>query len=291
MESEKTLNRKKESIFHSSYNLLFFLSVLATFGVWIAVRVSKEQNGTINYVWALMLAVIPFLASFKGFKASKEWGGLRSVLGRSIAALALGLLLWSIGEFIWSYYNLFLKVSAPYPSWADAGYTAGVTFWIISTLFLAKLTGVGLYLKRKPILRVVVAIVIALSLVLSYYLVVTVARKGQITSGGGSLKTFFDIFYPLTDVISLTIISVVAAISGRYLGGILRIPILFVFGGLLASFIFDLTFSYTTTVGTYYNGKAIDLFLFAAVTLLSLAVLLYAQKAKLLSHKDKVAQV
>ncbi len=260
------------------YNLLVLGAILVTLLIWVVIQFSGARDETINHVFALLLGVPPFLASLKGFQVSRAWGGAKSVMGKSVGALAIGLLLWSLGEFVWSYYNLVLRVAAPYPSWADLGYVTGVSFWIISALYLAQLTGVRILLKRKPSLKFTAVAVVVLSIAVSYYLLVAIARQGQILSDGTDLlKTILDIFYPLSDVMSLAIVAVVASVSGAYLGGLLRTPILVVGMGLLASYFFDMTFSYYTTIETYYNGQPTDLLLLVATGLLSFAVLLYGQ--------------
>ncbi len=244
----------------------------------------------LNNAFALCIAITPFLASFVGFSASKQWGGLQSTAGRSIAALSLGLLLWSIGEFIWSYYNIVLMEPAPYPSWADAGFAAGVFFWVVSGMYLTGLAGVRVLLKRKPILRWIAAAVILSSLVVSYYLVVEIARQGQVlTDSSDYLKVILDIAYPLGDVVTLLLVGIVVAVAGAYVGGALRLPIILVLAGMSASYVYDLTFSYTTTVETYYNAQGTDILLLVATASMSFALLSYAKNVRNLRSANALA--
>jgi hypothetical protein len=88
---------------------------------------------------------------------------------------------------------------------------------------------------------------------------VTVARNGQITSGGGALKVFFDFAYPLVDVIIVTIALLIYSLSLKYLGGRFKWPVLIVVLGFVLNFFTDFYFSYSTTIGTYFNGSFSDL--------------------------------
>lgn len=268
---------KQKNILTSKYNILIIGSIVFTFLIWFYIQMFGSVGGNVNKLFAFLLGVAPFLASFKGYLISRSWG-LNSVIGKAIFALSLGLLLWSIGEFIWAYYFIRNIENVPYPSWADLGYATGVSFWIISAIYMAKLTAVTLLLKSKPVLRYFSFLVVIASLVLSYHLLVNVARDGVLVAEGGEhLKAFFDFWYPLTDVFSITTIALVMVVSGKYLGGILKKPIFLVFLGLIGSYLFDLSFSFTTTNETYFNGHPNDLLLLMATGCLSIAVLYFSK--------------
>jgi hypothetical protein len=227
-----------------------------------------------------MLGVLPFFASFKGFLAARKWGGFSSVLGRSIAALSAGLFFWGAGELVWSYYNLVVHQAAPYPSLADVLFVPGFIFWILSSVFLLKLAGVSLMLKKKPILWWLVGVLLIGGTALSYYLLVYVARGNVLlTDSTNHTKVFLDIYYPLADFISFTLVTIIVAVSGKYIGGKLKMPIFLVVFGLAVMYVGDVVFGYTTTKETFYNGSKGDLILLLGISLLSLAVLKYTDAA------------
>ena len=66
---------------------------------------------------------------------------------------------------------------------------------------------------------------------------------------------------------------VVSGLSFKYLGGRHKFDIYTILMGLGVMFIADTVFSYTTTVGTYYNGNFGDLLLTTGTTLLTFGVL------------------
>ncbi len=262
------------------FNLLLILLFLITAGLWLIVRIRHTTDAQVNYYFSLFLGVLPFVASFKGFIAAKRWGGLSSILGKSVGALSAGLFFWGGGELIWSYYNLIAKVAAPYPSLADASYVLGYIALILSALFLVKLSGVNLYLKKRPSLWGLVVFVVIATTLASYYLLVVVARQGTLLSDSSDkLKVFLDIFYPFADLLALTVATVIAIIAGKYVGGKLRQPIILVILGLATMYAGDVIFGYTTTKGTFYNADWGDVVLLLGMTILSSAVVYYYHAA------------
>jgi hypothetical protein len=266
--------------------LLAFTSLISL-GLWLYLRfanVSTDSN--IGNYFALSLSVTPFLAGIFGFDIAKAWGGTKSLLGKAIVALSTGLTLWALGNFTWAYYNLVKQVEAPYPSLADVGYGLGVLFWILSTVYLGRALGVGLLLKKSPGLKWLSAGFTIGSIALSYYLFVVVARGGSLgLQSDELLKAFFDLYYPLTDVCALVVISMVFIVSARYIGGLLKVPVLAILFGMLSSYIYDLTFSYSTTKETYTNGQFSDIFLLIATVCLSASVVMFGMRAAKLRVK------
>lgn len=210
------------------------------------------------------------------------------MLGKAITSLSIGLVLWSMGNFTWAYYNIIKNVPAPYPSLADVGYGLGVLFWILSTIYLGRALGAGVLARKNPKLKWVAITLAALSIGLSYYLFVTVARGGDLGLQSSQLiKAGFDVYYPLTDVVSLIVITSVFIVSARYVGGLLRRPSFMILLGVLASYIYDLSFSYSTTKNTYSNGQFSDIFLLAATVSLSVAIYMFGNRAVKLNGAPK----
>ena len=129
--------------------LLTISSIVSLF-LWIYLRTMEHSGGTVGNYFALSLSITPFIAGIFGFSVAKHWGASKSLLGKSIISLSTGLLLWSLGNFVWSYYNIIKHVAAPYPSFADVGYGLGVLFWILCTIYLGKALGVATLVKGKP---------------------------------------------------------------------------------------------------------------------------------------------
>jgi hypothetical protein len=224
---------------------------------WIGIQISNIKTLPINYMWGIGINGIPTLGGIFGIFIALRWGGFKSALGKALMYISIGLLSWAAGNWIWSYYNFVEHNNIPYPSLADALYIIAFGLWAVGMWHLAKATGARYGLKKHRQLYVFILPVIIFAI--SYYLLVTVARNGQITSGGGALKVFFDFAYPLVDVIIVTIALLIYSLSLKYLGGKFKWPVLIVVLGFVLNFFTDFYFSYSTTIGTYFNGSFSDL--------------------------------
>lgn len=213
---------------------------------------------------------------------AKLWGGLRSSLGRAIFFISLGLFLWGFGESIWSYYNFFKGIPAPYPSLADIGFAPSIFFWILGTAYLAVATGAFIALKRKTWAKVALFLIPLVLLIPSYYVQVSLAREGVIVPPGETtLKAILDIAYPFGDFLALTFAAVVFTLSYKYAGGLYRRPVIGLLAGLAIMYFADSWFSYTTTKETYYNGDFGDFMLMVGLFLMTFGILAFATKPPL----------
>jgi len=250
--------------------LLFFL---ATFVLWALLFVNGVKQGSYNFLYSFLFGLVPFFGGMVAMLNSKYWGGLKSAVGKAVFFIGLGLFCWGFGENIWSYFNFFKGVAAPYPSIADIGFAPSIFFYGLGTAFLSQATGAKFGLRNK-FAKILVIIAPFVILAFAYYILVIVARGGVlITDGKDILKTILDIAYPLGDFVGLTLAIIISGLSFKYLGGKYLYDILAILLGLLVMFVGDTVFSYTTTVGTYYNADFGDLILATGMFLLTFGVL------------------
>ncbi len=238
---------------------------------WFYIFNTQLKNITSNFVYGAALGVLPIIAAFFGFNNAKHWGGFSSSMGKAIYFLSGGLLTWGIGTLIFAYYNLFLNVAVPYPSLADALYIISWPLWAISMVNFSRATGVKFQLSNLTG-RFMLFIIPLIAIIISYYTLIIVARGGVIDISGGALKTFFDLAYPIGDVVILTIALLIYGLSFNYLGGFFKWPIIMVLAGFVANYIGDFTFVYTVTKETYFVANWVDLIYTSAFFLLGLAV-------------------
>ena len=240
---------------------------------WGLLFLNGSQEGFYNYLYSFLFGLIPLIGGFMTMINSKLWGGLKSAIGKAVFFIGLGLFCWGIGETIWSYYNFFLGIPAPYPSLADIGFAPSIFFYGLGAAYLSLATGAK-YGLRNPLAKIFIVVAPLAVLVLSYYVLVVFARGGVLVpEGEPPLKTVLDIAYPLGDFLGLTIAVVISGLSFKYFGGKYIIDILAILLGLAVMFFADTVFSYTTTVGTYYNGNLGDLMLTTGLFLLTFGVL------------------
>jgi hypothetical protein len=240
---------------------------------WVVLYSSGETSGIYNFLYSFLFSLIPLIGGLIGMFGSKTWGGLSSYIGKAVFFISIGLFVWGSGSMVWSYYNLVAGIAAPYPSLADLGFAPSIFLYGLGTYYLSKATGAKFGL-RSNFAKIFITIAPLLILLVSYYSLIVVARGGVlIPEGDGFLKVILDIAYPLGDYIALTIAIVISGLSFRYLGGKYLIDIVAILLGLAVMFVGDFVFSYTTTVGTFYNGNFGDMILTMGLFLLTFGVL------------------
>lgn len=261
----------------NSYQRVFASYFVLLLGIWSYIQITGSTTGDLNFTYSFMFGLVPLLGGLIGIVKSAKWGGLKTVLGKAIFFFSFGLLLWGLGETVWSYYNFFENEPAPYPSLADIGFAPSIFFWILGALFLAKASGAYLAFKRSRVTKFLVVIILTVSAAVSYYMLVVVARKGVlIPEGESALKTVLDIAYPLGDFLALCFAVIVFVLGKKYLGGFYKGAIGFILLGLAIMYFGDFVFSYTTTAGTFYNANKGDLLLSLGTFLMSFGILGFA---------------
>lgn len=231
------------------------------FVYWLGIQLSNITDLPVNLYYSVAITLVAFAGGVMGIFLSKKWGGGKSAVGKAILLISLGNTIWSIGSFIWSFYNLALHQEVPYPSLADIGYISAIPLWTVGIFYLSKATGARVSLRRIGG-RILLVLLPIIATIASYYLLFVIARGSSFDWEGGVLKVFFDLAYPTGDWIILTFAFLIWGLSLKYLGGQYRWTVFIILLGFLTMFLADFSFSYTTTVGTYYNGSYPD-FLFA----------------------------
>lgn len=240
---------------------------------WLSINIGQLENTMQNFAFGFVFGLIPLVGGIKGLMNARGWGSFGSVMGRATTLLSLGLLSWSLGSLIWAYYNFFGAVEVPYPSWADVAYIVSWPLWAWGAIELSRATGAKFSLRKrggKLVLLAIPAFVIAAS----YYLLVVVARGGELVAGdGGMLKTFFDLAYPVGDIVILSLSLVIFGLSLKYFGGKYQTPILLLLAGFVINYLADFAFSWTTLTGTFFVASWVDFLFMSAMTALAMGVI------------------
>ena len=251
--------------------ILFIIYSLALF-LWFYFTIFLSfTTSSFGYYFQIPLAVVPLYGGISGLLKSRIWGGFKSSMGRALGSLSLGLIMWGLGMVVWNYYIFISSIEVPYPSLADVFFILSWPLWSYGVLQLSKVTGAHFGLREVSGKIYFIFIPIAV-IFLSYYLLVMVARGGSIDLSVGNLQLFFDLFYPIGDVVILTIVSLIYTLSRNFLGGVYRNHISLLFLGFVLNYFSDFMFSYTTYIGTYFNGHFVDLMFLTTMFILSVAV-------------------
>lgn len=238
------------------------LSLLIIFGFvlglwWITIYFSQEKDPWVYY-FGLAYPVVAIFGGYNGMVIGKSWGGLKSVMGKSVYFFSLGMFSYAFGQLVWSYYNIILQVEIPYPSIADIGYVSAIPFYLLGVIYLGNASGVRFGFK-KMYAKIQATILPLLGLLISYFVFL---RDYEFVVPGEYIeyiKVFIDFGYPLGQALTVAVAILVLLLSRDYLGGIMKPRIWYILFALSFQYVTDFSFLYQASKGTYYNGGIVDL--------------------------------
>jgi hypothetical protein len=248
---------------------ILFLTVVLTIW-WIVLQpfVSNPDLEHAKYIWGSWYQIIALIGGISGFVIARSYGGFKSVLGRSISLFSLGLLFQCLGQSVYSYYNLFSAIQAPYPSLGDVGYFGSVILYSAGVLYLAKASGVKISMKSS--LNKVQAILIPLVILgVSYGMFL----QHYTFEDSTLLKIVLDFGYPLGQAFYVSIAILTLILSRKMLGGIMREPILFFLIALIVQYIADFNFLFHANNNTWFVGGVGDFLYLFAYVLMALSII------------------
>jgi hypothetical protein len=235
---------------------------------WLFLFLTGNLTEHNKNLWAASYGLICLCGAYRGFVHSRWWGGFKSVLGRALFVLSLGLLAQEFGQLIFSFYNIFLGIEVPYPSIADVGYFGSIPLYIAGIILLGRVVGAkySLY-KMKNVLQLVV--IPAALLLASYYLFL---RDYQFDFTD-PLKVFLDFGYPLGQAVYISIAILIFSLSRNVVGGIMREKVLLLLLGFVFQYVADSNFLFQSVNGTWVSGYYGDVLYFVAYFVMTLGLI------------------
>ncbi len=254
----KLLFKNSVTIFVSLYLLILLC--------WDAILfLNPEKTTLFNYWFNAGYGLIYLFTGILGIIYAKRIG-LSSVFGKAFTFIGGSLISYSIGQFIWLFYNLFSDVEVPYPSAADIFYLLFYVFIFIGFIFLLNTFKKSITKQMLYQLMIIVPIVFIFSLAFIF--------RPNLSSDLSFWEKTFNIIYPVSDTLFLCIILIMMRISGGYL----KSTILFFAAASIMQLIGDFLFSYYTVNGTYWNGNIVDLVFMISSYLFLLSFVYFMQK-------------
>jgi hypothetical protein len=166
----------------------------------------------------------------------------------SWALLAGSCFAWSVGEALWSYYDLIKGIQVPFPSLADVGFLTAIPLALFGLLSFPST-------YQRPVHRLqgfLDGCIIAMALLFASW--ATILGPLYRSHHGGVLKQIISLAYPMSDVVMVSLVIILIARSGRRRWTSLGLVMI----GLVAFALADSSFSYLTEVNTYGRGNFLD---------------------------------
>jgi signal transduction histidine kinase len=230
--------------------LAVLLGVLLICSAVYAVGLFFQIGGKAFEPWRSLILNIPpsFLSALIIFMVSREHTGH---LRRLWFWLALGLVSFGIGDCVWAYIQLVLKVD-PFPSLADAFYLFQPTFFLLAFWFVPRDRAPSRLADAK--LGLDIAITLSAILVVAWraYLANTILEYDK-----QYLALGLSLIYPIMDLLELTILFLLVFSKRSFLP---RTQVIFLACGLILLATFDFFFNIQEAAKLYTPGNPIDLF-------------------------------
>jgi hypothetical protein len=236
---------------------------------WLSFQHVVSKQGLSAQWFEGTYGIMALIGSIIGFFASRKWGGLKTVLGKSLALFSLSLLAQEAGQLIYQYYIYKDKIAIPYPSLGDVAYFGSVLLYICAAIFLAKAVGVKISLKKSGYYKAI-AIVLPLLLLAGSY---TILLHNHQYDTSKPLTVFLDAGYPIGEACYISIAIVAYLLSRKLLGGIMKSGIILIMLALFIQYVADFTFVFQSNRQTYVPGKYDDLFYFIAYFAMTTALI------------------
>ncbi|MEO6508588.1 MAG: hypothetical protein ABIO02_01420 [Patescibacteria group bacterium] len=236
---------------------------------WLTLRfigVADESNQ--NQLFAAVYGVVALLGGIWGLSISGKWGGIHSILGKSLLFFTLGLFFQEIGQLSYSFYIYYLKSPLPYPSIGDLFFYGTIPLYIYAVVLLAQASGVHISLRSLSS-KLQALVIPAVMLLLSY----VVFLKGYQFDWTNSLKVFLDFVVPFGQAIYISLALLTFTLSRGILGGIMKTKVLFIVLALVAQYLADWTFLFQANREIWYAGGINDYMYLCAYFLMTVGLL------------------
>lgn len=272
-------NRKLKTFY-----ILGSLTFIGFSGWWVFNQIQFNPADTSNGWFSDSYWVAPLVGGIAGLWAAKKWGGLKSVFGRAIFLLAVGLLAQVFGQIIYTYYARVQGVEAPYPSIGDVGYFGSVVLYIGGIYLLAKTAGARL--SKAGNLKKILALALPLLLLAVSYIVFL---KDYQVDWSHPVTVLLDFGYPLGQSIYLSLALLTYFLSKGLLGGIMKNKILLLLTALLVQYAADYSFLYRFNREKWYAGDFTDYIYLVAYFLMTIALLRLVGTVENIKHQNNQA--
>lgn len=275
--------RHKEST--ALFGMYFFTVIW-----WVTIATRGLRDTTENYLLGIPLMLIPLFGGVAAIAKQHNSNKFEKHISLAVAFLSLGLISWGMGSGIYMYYNLVLNVAVPYPSWAELGYGTCYLWWIIGLWNLTH--SLNLRNQANTLLRKIMFFIIPSGLaMLSYYLLIVIAKRGTVFVPGWDGKLFFDFVYPFADtVIVLLLAFLLFAITFKNIDRKYVLPIAFLIVGFILNYCADFIFSYTTNIDTYYVGHWLEILFPLALTTIGIGTIELANRMFQTDHNHRAIE-
>lgn len=252
----------------SSRLIIIAICMFSFFTIWwIFLQLFVDKKNIFYPIFTSIYWIVALYGGIYGLQTSRNWGGLKTLMGKAIFMFSLGLFAQVFGQIVYSYYSNIQHV-VPYPSIGDIGYFTTIPLYIYGAYLLAKSSGIKVNLQsfKEKILAFIIPVVM---LIIGYILFL----QDYKFNWDEPIKIFLDFIYPLGDAFYVSIAIIIFIFSRDILDGIMRSKALLLLVALAIQFFADYSFLYQSHFGNYYQGDFVDYIYLVAYFFMTLSLL------------------
>jgi hypothetical protein len=234
---------------------------------WLSIYYRGLTEGFENDLFTVSYGLAALWGGIWGLVSAKYWGGLKSVLGKSLTLFSLGLLGQEFGQIVYSIY-IYVLDKEPFPGIGDIGFFSTWVFYAFGLMLLAKVAGARFSFKSfKTLAQAIVVPLIFLVLAYSLFL------QGYEFDWTSPIKVILDFGYPLGAGIYLSFAILAYLLTRKALGGIMKASVIFLIVALIFEALGDYTYNYQLSRETWYVGGSNDFLFLWAYSLMALGLM------------------
>jgi hypothetical protein len=260
-----------EKLFKNKLIYIFPVVIFVLFTAWwiYLKQFDMESTRDMRQLWGATYQILALYGGIVGLFISRKWGGYKSLIGKTILAFSIGLLLQVFGQCYSSYYVFhYAAESPPYPAIGDIGFFGSVIAYIYGVILLARASGMGNKIKKTHN-KIWIILIPVLGLLAAYIFFL----KGYEFDPSNLLLDFLDFAYPLGQALYVSLAVLALFMSRDVLGGIMKKPILFLIFALIFQYASDFFFLYQAHAGTWFVGNINDFLYCASYFIMGLAII------------------
>jgi hypothetical protein len=241
---------------------------------WVLLHVSNTgPDASISTVFSSSYIIIALLGGLFGLKKAQYWGGFKSLLGKTLGFLSLGLLLTTLDSFTLSFYYYVLSQEPSYPSLTEVFYFSGILSYIVGVFYLSKTIRSWSLFNNNGFFKRIMLVIIPLAMV-GLTTSVYISRYGQI-DGAPVSAIITDFAYAFSQAIYAFIAIAVLINSSKLFGGKLQKAVIVLLLALVVQYAADYNYSYQILSETWHTAGYGELLYLSAYTLIGLSILMF----------------
>lgn len=220
---------------------------------WFWLFFNADPDSELRNYFTDTYGIIAGFGGIIGLVISRKWGGLKSLVGKSLVFLSMGLLCQFLGQVSYSIEFYVYNIANSYPSFGEIFYFASIPFYIVGVWAIAKASGSKISLKRYRN-KISAALFPMLLVGISYYMFI----RGTPFEEFDLITNILNFAYPIGQAIFVSMAILTYYLTLKVLGGVMRVRVLFMLFALIFQYIADSAFLYKNLSETWYPADISD---------------------------------